>query len=265
MKNPIDLPLLRSWLKEAGRFALQNRRSLSIHLKADDSLVTQVDFQVEAYLLESIRQAYPGHDILTEESGIHENPRSGAEQGSQVSEWTWVIDPIDGTRAYATGLPIWGVSIGLLHQAAPYAGGFYMPVTREMVFGADRRAWHNGRRLAPLVPPNLDSPIAFIAAPSDFHTYFTLDFPRLRSFGSTAAHLSYVARGIALAALTRQVSLWDLAGLLPVFQAVGVELAYLSGRPFRIEEVLDGKKLPEALVAAQPGVIDAVRKMIHPL
>ncbi len=233
---------------------MKHRRSLTFRLKADDSLVTPIDFQVEAYLLEQIRQAYPDHAILTEESGI---------QG-RVSDWTWVIDPIDGTRAYATGLPIWGVSVGLLHEAAPYAGGFYMPVTGEMVFGDGRRAWYNGRRLAPPVPANPESPMAFIAAPSDFHRHFTLDFPRLRSFGSTAAHLSYVARGVALAAVTRQVSLWDLAGLLPVFQAVGVEMAYLSGRPFRIEEVLDGKKLPEALVIAQPGMIDTIRKMIHP-
>jgi myo-inositol-1(or 4)-monophosphatase len=245
---------MRSWLKEAGRIAMKNRRSPAFRLKADDSLVTPIDFQVEAYLLEKIGQTYPDHAILTEESGIR----------GRLSDWTWVIDPIDGTRAYATGLPIWGVSIGLLHKAAPYAGGFYMPVTNEMVFGDGRRAWYNGRRFTLPITANLESPTAFIAAPSDFHRYFTLDFPRLRSFGSTAAHLSYVARGLALAAVTRQASLWDLAGLLPVFQAVGIGMAYLSGRPFRIEEVLDGRKLPEALVVAQPGVMEAVREMIHP-
>ena len=243
---------------------MKNRRSPAFRLKADDSLVTPVDFQVEDYLLAQIGQVYPNHAILTEESGSFYSPQSAAEQEGQFSDWTWVIDPLDGTRAYATGLPIWGVSVGLLHQATPYAGGFYLPMTGEMVSGAGGRAWYNGRRLAPPVAADLASPTAFIAVPSDFHHYFTVDFTRLRSFGSTAAHLSFVARGVALAAVTRQASLWDLAGLLPVFQAVGIEMAYLSGRPFRIEEVLDGRKLPEALVVSQPSVIDAIRKMIHP-
>jgi myo-inositol-1(or 4)-monophosphatase len=250
----IELAGMRSWMKEAGRIALNGRKLLEFSLKPDDTVLTPIDLQVETFLVNRIRENYPSHAILTEESGaLPGNP-----------DWVWVLDPIDGTRAYATGLPIWGVSIGLLHLKNPYAGGFYLPLTHEMVWGDCRHAYYNHKAIRSSRSIDPQSPTSFIAVPSNFHAYFRIDYPRLRSLGCTAAHLSYVARGIALAAFISNSSLWDLAGMLPVFKATGIELRYLSGRSFSIEEVLTGKPLPEPLVAAHPDWIDSIIKMVHP-
>jgi myo-inositol-1(or 4)-monophosphatase len=261
-ESEIDLGFLRACLVEAGSLALTHHGPLSearagrVAVKADRSPVTEVDRQVEAWLVGQIRARYPGHRILAEEQG---GPAAAGET------FTWVIDPIDGTRAYASGLPVWGISIGVFRGGEPAAGGLYLPMTRETYWGDAQRAFYNDRPLAPPGPPDLDSPLAFLAVPSDFHQHFQVDYPRVRSLGSTAAHLAYVATGAAVGALVHPFSLWDVAGLLPVLRALGIASALLSGAPFRPPALLEGQPAAEPFLAAHPGVIQALRAGIRRL
>src|SRR5512138_127164 len=123
--DDIDLGFLRACLKEAGQIALARRGLVSASIKADRSPVTEADHQVEDFLIARIGERYPEHQVLSEESGLHPS----------AARITWVIDPIDGTRSFASGLPIWGVSIGILAAGKPLAGGLYLPVTNEMYWG----------------------------------------------------------------------------------------------------------------------------------
>ncbi len=109
---------------------------MSVELKADRSPVTAVDRQVEALLIERIQARYPEHLILSEESGLHP-----ALQGTLgETGFAWALDPIDGTRAFASGLPVWGISAGVLRGGLPYAGGFFLPVTGELYCRHDPRS-----------------------------------------------------------------------------------------------------------------------------
>lgn len=81
--------------------------------KPDHSLVTNADFESDQIIRDGLRRAFPEHSILTEESGL---------EGSYDSEFLWVVDPLDGTRAYAKGRAGFSVMIGLLKKGAPYAG-----------------------------------------------------------------------------------------------------------------------------------------------
>lgn len=253
-ENEIQPDFLRSCLIDAGRLALAERGQGVAEIKADRTPVTAVDRAVEKFLIERIRQRYPGHQVLSEESGLH--------PGS--AEFTWVIDPIDGTRSFASGLPIWGVSIGILRDGTPVAGGLYMPVTDELYWGDRSRAFYNNRQLPRLQPPDLDDVLVFLAVPSNFYLHYDIRFPRARSLGSTAAHLAYAATGAAVGVLLRSANLWDLAGLLPVLSAVGVEMQALSGHPFWPADLLDGGPIREPLLAAHPAVMDALRASIVP-
>jgi myo-inositol-1(or 4)-monophosphatase len=248
----IDAIFLQACLREAGALALSQYGKVSASLKPDLTPVTQVDRQVEKLLVERIAAGYPAHRILSEESGTV----------SDGKEFTWVIDPIDGTRAFASGLPIWGVSIGVLRGIEPYVGGFYLPATNEMFWGTRQEAYYNEKRLAPLTAPALDDPLVFLAVPSDFHMTFQVTFPRVRSMGSTAAHLAYTATGAAIGALIHPFSLWDLAGILPMLLAVGVRITYLSGRMFQAAELLDGRKSSEPILAAHPQIAEEIRSSI---
>ena len=284
-ESEIDLDFLCNCLREAGTLALahyENARGgqMRAELKADHSPVTAADRQVEALLIERIQARYPDHLILSEESGLHPAIKNSTREAS----YAWVLDPIDGTRAFASGLPVWGISAGVLHVTTaagalrasapaspgeavwrPTAGGFYLPVTGELYSGTTREAWYNQDRMRPLETFDPDNPLTFLGVPSEFHHHFKINAPRIRSMGSTAAHLAYVASGAAAGMLTRTTSLWDIAGVLPLAQAVGVELAYLSGRKFDPAELLDGSSIREPLLAGMPAAFDTLRQWVQVL
>ncbi len=248
----IDLAIVEDWLREAGEIALSRRKILETKTKPDNTLVTNADQQIENFLLEKIIQNYPEHQVLAEEGG--------ARRGN--SEFLWAIDPIDGTRAFASGLPIWGISIGILHHGEPYAGALYMPITREIYSGSPHDAFYNEELLHPCTEIDVQNPLAFMAVPSNAHLLYDISFPRLRSLGSTTAHLAYVARGVATAVLTRRVRIWDIAAVLPILSVVGIGLAYLSGKPFQIHDLLDGRLAPEPILAAPIHLLDDIRELI---
>jgi myo-inositol-1(or 4)-monophosphatase len=248
----IDLDFLRSCLVEAGQMALGQRGQRIASIKADHTPVTEVDHQVEHFLIRRIRARYPDHQILSEESGLHPSDET----------FTWVIDPIDGTRAFASGLPVWGVSIGIMHQSEPVAGGLYLPVTGETYWGTRQQAFYNGQPVSPVETVDLDSPLGFLGVPSSFHLYFEISYPRIRSMGSTAAQLAYVATGAAVGTLTYATSLWDLAGILPMLTATGIHVKTLGGQPFRPAEFMDGQKIREPILAAHPSVFQVLQASI---
>lgn len=249
----IDLSLVENWLRKAGEIALSHQKMLEASVKTDNTLVTDADRQIEKFLVENIIQSYPGHQVLAEEGGI-----SG---GS--SEFLWAIDPIDGTRAFASGLPLWGISIGVLYRGEPYAGGLYLPAVGEIYLSSADGAFYNDQPLRSNKNTEIQNPMAFLAVPSNAHRLYEISFPRLRSLGSTSVHLAYVARGIATAALTRRVRIWDIAAVMPVLSAVGIGLVYLSGKPFQINDVLGGELTLEPIVAASVSVLEEIRMMIR--
>src|SRR5262245_26886950 len=121
--------------------AIQKERyggELRIDYKGETDLVTEVDRQCEAAILETIRARFPDHDIVTEESAI---PRTG-------SPYVWFIDPLDGTVNFAHGYPCFCTSIGVARDGQAVAGAVYDPIKQEL-FTAERGAGAhlNGRRL----------------------------------------------------------------------------------------------------------------------
>lgn len=248
----IDINLLREWLNEAGRIALEQSANRAIEIKSDFTPVTQIDKQIESFFLEKITKHYPNHGVLAEEGSF----RPG-------SDFTWIIDPIDGTRAFASRLPVWGISVGVFHQEKSYTGVFYMPATREMYWGTNTQAFCNDRELLPQDTIDIDSPLAFMAVPSNAHQHYQIDFPRLRSLGSTTAHLAYVAHGLATAAITRRIKLWDIAAVLPALKISRTKLVYLNGKTFDPKDLLNGERTLEPLIAAHSSIIDRVRACIQ--
>ena len=253
--NPIDFGGLRRWVSEAALLAQPspNHRPVTT-LKADGTPTTTVDKDIERFLVDRIRKHYPTHRLLTEE---------GEGAGPTDSEFLWAIDPLDGTRAYASGLPIWGISVGVMQYGSPVCGVFLMPALREMYWGDQSGAFCNNDELRLGPTPRFDDPLTFLAVPSNVHLEYEIDFPRIRSFGSTAAHLIYVARGAAIGALLRRVKLWDVAGVLPMLNYAGIELRYLSGVRFDSRDLLNGESAREPLVAAHQDRIERVQDSIR--
>ena len=102
---------------------------LSLEIKADGSPVTSVDLAVEQVLRERIDAAYPQHGVLGEEFGTR----------NLDAEWVWVVDPIDGTRQFAAGLPNYGILIALCHRGRPVIGVICQPVLGDIYLGHQER------------------------------------------------------------------------------------------------------------------------------
>ena len=99
--------------------------------------VTEADRAAETAMRRLIAETFPGHGVVGEEFGEH----------AKDADYVWVLDPIDGTKSFIAGLPLWGTLIGLLHKGAPCYGLMHQPFTKEKFFGDGRGAHWEGRGL----------------------------------------------------------------------------------------------------------------------
>ena len=239
---------------EGGRIALGHFRRTAPERKADRSLVTAADREVEQYLAGELARLLPGAAILGEEGA-----RSAGQGAFGVA-----IDPIDGTAAFVAGLPTWCVCVGILEGGEPVAGVVHLPVAGETYVAAGGRAWWNGTPLRPLGETTAGD--RFILTDSKLHLRHRLRYSgKARCLGSSAYHVAIVARGAAEAAFVGRAHLWDLAASGALLAAVGGRYEYLSGAPVALGTLADGRRAAEDILAGTPAALAAVRLTIEPL
>lgn len=210
----------------AGAALLATRGPIAVTLKADDSEVSQADLASQRAITDAIRSARPDDAIVGEESDSQPPATAGA------SPYAWIIDPIDGTRNFLRGVPLWAVSVGVLRNGRPIAGAIYHPAMDEMFDGSpEEGAFVNGRPVRRLDEPRATrefrSPKIVAAIPSTSegtlcsHVDAWIERAVIRSLGSTALHLAYVAAGRFDAALISDSKLWDIAAGWALIIAAG--------------------------------------------
>jgi myo-inositol-1(or 4)-monophosphatase len=237
-----NLDEICSWAAEGGAIARRGFNHVAATLKPDRSLVTAVDVAIEQLLVQRIAARYPHHGII------------GEEQSRRVGEgeYLWALDPLDGTAAFVAGLPLWCVSIGLLQRGVPVLGVVYVPLLDEYYTAAPAdSARLNGH---PIHARSLAETRSgdWLAVPSDVQHYTIAARAKLRSTGSTAASICYVARGSAIGAVVSRSAIWDLAGALAVLAAAGGAAAYLNGSALTTAELLDGRQTSGPTLYAHP-------------
>ncbi len=113
--------------------------------KADDSPVTAADRAAEEFIRGEIEKTYPAHAIVGEEFGV--KPSVSIRESDSKSAYRWFVDPIDGTKSFLRGIPLYGVLIGLEIEGVIQVGAAYFPGTDEMLCAANGLgAWWNGKR-----------------------------------------------------------------------------------------------------------------------
>ncbi len=210
--------------QEAGAIAWKQFGHVQGSLKYDGSLVTDCDAACEAFLRERLQRYFPEHSIYGEEMSW---------QGAPENEWLWLLDPIDGTSNFIFGLPIWGVSIGLVHQGQPVAGTFYMPATQQ-TFWAWRGggAYCNGRRLQIYHPEDMKR-TDLVCVSSTVLERYEFSFPqKIRCYGSAAQALAAMAAGSFAAVIHDNWHLYDIAAGLLMCQEAGAVITDEYGQPF---------------------------------
>jgi myo-inositol-1(or 4)-monophosphatase len=251
----IDIEEVIAWVRDAGTIARHYFNQAEARRKADNSLVTQADVAIERTLVERIAARYPQHGIIGEEQT---NTGAGG-------EFLWALDPLDGTASFVAGLPMWGVSLGLLRGGVPYLGVVYLPLLDDCYWvGPTGAALLNGRAIHVAQPRAWESE-DWLSVPSNSHRRFTIDFVgKTRSLGCTAASLCYVARGgSAVGALITRAAIWDIAAGLAILRAAGGHATSLSGAPLDTTTLLDGRLLAEPAILGADSHVAGLRSVIH--
>ncbi len=211
-----------------------NRKNLVIHNKEGvNNLVTEADHASEKAIIEVIRKTYPGHFILSEESGAME----------QDSEYKWIIDPIDGTINFANGLPICCVSIGLEKDGEIILGVVYNPIMNEFFFAEKGKgAFLNDERIFVSQQNSVEKSCLVTGFP---YTY--LDIPNgplqcferfvrkgiaLRRLGAAAIDLCWVAAGRFDGFYEHKLNAWDSAAGFLLVEEAGGKVTDFSGNRY---------------------------------
>jgi myo-inositol-1(or 4)-monophosphatase len=232
------------------------RPGLEVELKADQTPVTLADRGAEELMRRMIAARFPGHGILGEELGA-ENP--GA-------EFTWVLDPIDGTKSFAAACPLFGTLIALQHQGQPVLGLIHQPILRQLVLGDGRTATYNpdpdGRGGRPIrVRPCRRIEEATLLTSDPFNPGRYRDgaaFESLarrarlvRTWGDCYGYL-LVATGWADVMCDPIMNPWDIQALVPIIRGAGGVITDWRGRdPVSADSVVAaGPELHPQVIAA---------------
>ena len=209
--------------REAGPLlARYFQRRVAVEYKGDFDVVTEADRASEKLIVERLRARFPGHSIVAEEG-------SGVERSS---EFTWYVDPLDGTTNFAHGFPMFATTLALEQAGEMVAGVVYDPV-RDELFAAEKGggAYLNNRRIHVSCVERLAEGLLATGFPShkrhaDVNVYFFHQAAMLshgvRRGGSAALDLSYVAAGRLDGFWEFGLNPWDIAaGLLLISEAGG--------------------------------------------
>jgi myo-inositol-1(or 4)-monophosphatase len=240
-----------------GDDAKAQRHDPGLTRKPDGSLVTRMDQAIEQRLVSYLRNTHPTHAILGEEG-----TRIGTGDLAQ-HEYVWVIDPIDGTSAYASTLTGWCVGVGLVHYGRPVAGIVYAPMSDDLfVATPDGGAYRNGTRIHATNSRNTELD-PWMAGPSKCHRRYHISYKgRIRTTGATILSLCYVATGIATAALVGRCMVWDIAPAMALLRNAGAELWDLNAQVIDIAPLLDISRGTPAMLAAPIAQYDTFRNVI---
>ncbi|HEX4858314.1 MAG TPA: inositol monophosphatase family protein [Usitatibacteraceae bacterium] len=255
-------PMLNTAVKAARRAgSIINRASndlnkLTVERKAKNDFVSEVDRAAEHAIIEVLKDAYPQHSILAEESGLSETG----------SDYQWIIDPLDGTTNFLHGFPQYCVSVALSVKGTVSHGVIYDPVRNDL-FTASRGggAFHNERRIRvskalqlkecligtgfPFKETrNIDRYLAMLRAVS-------LEVAGVRRPGAAALDLAYVACGWTDGFWEMALSPWDMAaGTLLITEAGGLVADFDGNDQF----LASGN-----VVAATPKIFPALLKIVR--
>lgn len=211
------------------------RSALLVEAKGDASPVTEADRAAERAIRDLLTARLPSHGVIGEEYG----------EDRPDAEWAWVLDPIDGTRAFVTGRPLFGTLIGLLHRGVPVLGLIDQPVTGERWIGV---AGQPTRLVSPIGGAagcrpcaTLDQAELSCTSPDMFDTATAPRFGALKAaarrttWGGDCIAYGLLAIGLVDVVVDATMKPWDWAALVPVIEGAGGRCTDWAGRPLRLD------------------------------
>ncbi len=213
------------------------QKGFKVHSKGEAiNLVTEADLQSEKAIIESIREAFPEHQILSEEQGLQDIPQHAIK---------WIIDPLDGTVNFAHGFPMYNVSIGVEYEGTCVIGVIYDHTRDDLFLGQQGSgATLNGTPIHVSTKPTLTEALLTTGFAYDIHTAtdnnlkefcaFTVRAGGMRRTGTAAIDLAYIACGRLDGFWELQLKPWDTAAGKVIVEEAGGKITDYSGDPYSI-------------------------------
>ncbi len=258
---------ITSALTDATEIAKEKLGKVTGTIKGGDSnqVLTEADIAIGAFIIQKIKKEYPQYNIIDEEAGVIDN----------TSEFTWVIDPIDGTSNFANGVPMFGIMIGLLHGSTPIAGGISFPFFNYICYAEkEKGAFCNEKQLTVTSEINLlNTLVAYGMDAYQNEPVITHNETKLlaeiilasRNFrtSNSVFDILMVAQGNYGGALNRTSKIWDnVAPHILIEEAGGLYTDFL-GKPIDYSQPLTKIDTNYTFCAASPQLHRQLQDIIH--
>lgn len=225
--------------------------------KADGTRVTPVDIAISENIFAVLQRQFGGDQFFSEELA-HDGPPIPV-----TAHYSWLLDPIDGTNNYAIGIPHCAIGLALLRDGEPVYGFVYDLARRQLMHGGPGYGVQDGTIKAALKSESLDaqSVIGF-HSPYDKHyaphaAILAANY-KIRGLGSSTMHLAYVGTGRFDGVVDHNVKAWDIASAVPLVQAVGGVVDYITPAPFPMRS-FDLKQPRNFYIAGAPAAVVEIR------
>jgi histidinol phosphatase-like enzyme (inositol monophosphatase family) len=254
----IDPEFMRRIAAIAARESLprfRQRGVVSNKLHGGFDPVTEADREAEMAIRKLINEVYPGHGILGEEFGAE----------NADAEYVWVVDPIDGTRSFISGIPLWGTLVGLTRNGDAIAGMMAQPFIGELFYADARGAFYEGphgkARLATRPTEMLAEATLCTTTPKLFEGRRRQAFDRLENtvrlsrYGTDCYAYVMLAAGQIDLVVETALQPYDIVALIPIIEQAGGKITNWDGGP---------AEQGGGIVAAANRVLhDAAMKILH--
>jgi histidinol phosphatase-like enzyme (inositol monophosphatase family) len=230
------------------------RSRIEVIDKSDASPVTIADRESELAMRRLIGERFPGHGIIGEEYG-EERPDA---------DFVWVLDPIDGTKSFISGVPLFGTLIGLLYRGRPVLGVLDQPVSGERWIGCTGHPTQfNGRNIATRACDRLDRATLFTTTPDMFEGSDQVGFSAVRRqvkltrYGTDCYAYGLLALGFVDLVIEAKMKLHDFCALVPIIEGAGGIITGWRG------EVLGQESDGRILACGDPALHEAARALLE--
>ncbi len=229
--------------------------------KFDGSRVTAVDVAISESIFRELAAQFPTDQFFSEELAETDQPLA------VTAQYSWVLDPIDGTNNFALGIVHCAIALALCERGEPIYGVVYDLSRRTLMCGGPGFGAFDGERpmRVSVAPPSRETLIGF-------HSPFdkalvpmangVISNFKVRSLGSATLHLAYVAAGILDGCVDYNVKIWDLAAAIPLVRGAGGEVHFLNGEQLPLR-TFDLKMTRIVYVAGSPEMCARLRALMQ--
>jgi len=257
MQDQGELLFIEEILRGAGTITLASfgKRIESARKQEPSQIVTEIDIATEKYIIQALMERYPESSIVAEESGFVQRDLGDV----------WIIDPIDGTSNFASGIPWFGVMMAHIVRGKPVASGIFLPVSNEMYLAEiGKCAYRNSKKIiAPRREELSDMLVAYgtdgssnSLVPKVKGELYAALLQRVLNLRTTNSAVDYVyaAEGRLGGLIALENRIWDIAPLIPIATEAGCVITDIHGETIDLRITSENVAKNYAIIVANPQI-----------